>query len=102
VLGAFRLTPEFPIDINVGDNHGELAGIRAAVMRALMRAVRMVARPRAPFADFDAMSAGVAWLLPHAERVGAPAEFRTYAELYRQVDRQLAELDARRGRSGRP
>jgi hypothetical protein len=120
-LSVFRLSPEFPLDVNVGSNRAELAsllrvldrifiahatiiefgGIRAMTMRTLSRAVSLVARPRAAMRTFDGLTDAVTWLLPHAKRVDAATEPGAYVQLYRDVDRALDELDVRRGRAPR-
>lgn len=119
-VGVFRLSPEFPVSISATNNLKELAdvlrafervcvasasilefgGVRAAAMRTMMRAIYAIARPRSAFADFDGLTDAVTWLRPYAERMRAPVDYASYLRLYREVERELDELDIRRGAAG--
>jgi hypothetical protein len=116
-VGVFRLSPEFPIGIDVDQNRAELAellrtldrvlaananviefgGIRAAAMRLICRAIRVIARPRSPGAEFARLSDAITWLRPHAARVGVPCDPAFYVRLYREVEQHLEQLDVERG-----
>lgn len=119
-IGVFRLSPEFPLGVTATTNVQELAellrtvdrlcvahatiiefgGLRAAAMRTMARAIYALARPRSAYSDFDGLTDAVTWLRPYAERVGAKTDYATYLRLYREVERELDELDVRRGATG--
>ncbi len=120
-IGVFRLSPEFPLGTGALSNVEELAGLlraferhavaqatildfggmRAAAMKAMIRAIVAIARPRVALATFDRLTDAVTWVLPHAARARAPRDHAAYLRLYQTVERQLDELDARRGATRR-
>ncbi|MCZ7684165.1 MAG: hypothetical protein M5U28_37475 [Sandaracinaceae bacterium] len=114
MMTAYRLSPDFPIDVThtwEAEEYlaplreidravaayamlVEFGGLRAIGMRAVTRAVWSLARPRAALGTFDRLADAIAWLAPRAQLVGALDEPAEYVRLYRTADRILDGIDA--------
>jgi len=113
MLTAYRLSPDFPIEVEnttSGPKYVptlremdravaayamvvELGGVRAASLRAIARLVWALARPRAALGIFDRLTDAVSWLAPRAQEVGAPGDPRELVRLYRIADQILESID---------
>ena len=113
MLTAYRLSPDFPIEVEnttSGPKYVptlremdravaayamvvELGGVRAASLRAIARLVWALARPRAALGIFDRLTDAVSWLAPRGREIGAPGDSREYVQLYRIADQILESID---------
>lgn len=113
MLTAYRLSPDFPIEVENTTSGPEyvptlremdrvvaayamvveFGGVRAASLRAIARLVWVLARPRVVLGVFDRLTDAVSWIAPRAQEVGAPGDPREYVRLYRIADQILESLD---------
>ena len=108
-LMTLRLSPAFPIGLDVESSLAEMAdtaraldrmivahavvleytGVRATATRVLGRTIWTLVRPRAAMAIFDRISDAVGWLAPMARTVGALDDPAAYMRCHREAERVL-------------